>query len=438
MQRLRQDISLMDSVAISLSASVGVSVFSILAPTVRIAGPGVMVSLTLAAIPMFIFGLVYAFLSSAVPVSGACYVWPAKFVHPYVGFLVTWLRITSSAGSLHLLAVVFVGYLSKLVTVSALPTMFLLLTSVFLLNLAGVFLLGRAVTILVVIKLAVLFMFVLLGLGQIMASHFIPVLPGGAWGVLAVLPMMASLFGGIESAAEAGEEVRDARTTISRGIAISVVLALAVYFGVAVVTIGTLGSSATAASSAPLFDAGARFLGSFTAPLLLIVALASILAALNTAFLVFSRFLFAMGRSRALPAAFGKVHAERGTPYVAVICAYACGIGSLLLPSSLAFLFLAVSLPSLLKYGANCLAAYRMVSRHPEIHAQAALRLSRPVVRVVSLFGIVCAVAMAASGIEADWKPYAILLTWAAVGTVYWRLRKRVPAGAFDLSLESY
>jgi len=117
------------------------------------------------------------------------------------------------------------------------------------------------------------------------------------------------------------------------------------------------------------------------------------------------------------------VHPRWGTPYVATTVVFGmCCIG-LLLPSNLIFLFLAVNIPILLKYGATCLSAVRVANRHPEIRANAGIPLQKRTVLAWAMAGIVCAVLVILLGLQADWRPYAVLSTWAIVGLVYYLVR---------------
>ncbi|HEY0339386.1 MAG TPA: amino acid permease, partial [Steroidobacteraceae bacterium] len=126
--RLREAMGAGDIVALGVSAAVGMSIFAITAPATAVAGPGMLISLALTAVPMSVFLVVYAFMGSAVPRSGSSYDWPARFVHPFLGFTVTWLRILGNAVSLGLMAVVFVSYLGKVVSIPEFPVMVGLLT----------------------------------------------------------------------------------------------------------------------------------------------------------------------------------------------------------------------------------------------------------------------------------------------------------------------
>jgi len=422
---LRKGITIVDVVALGVGASVGVSIFSIMAPAAKVAGPGLLLALVVAVVPMAVFAVVYAFMGSTVPRSGASYDWPARFVHPFVGFMVAWLRIVGNTGALIVLSLVLVSYARRVVPLPERPTMFALLLLFFLFNLFGVKVAAGVERVLVLVKILAFALFVALGISAVRAEHFTPQLAMGWGGVFAALPLLISLYMGIESATEVGEEIRDGTAVIAKGLAAATTLSALTYFAVSAVALGVLGAPALAASQAPLLDAGNVFLGRWATPLILGTAIAAIGTSINAIFMTFTRFLFAMGRDGVLPAALASVHPRWGTPHVATTVAFGCSLLGLLLPSSLVFLFLAVNIPTMLKYLSNCWSAERLVTNHPELRERARFRLGRRAVKAWSYTGIAFALIIIAAGVEADWRPYAILAGWAVVGTAYWLLRGR-------------
>ena len=103
----------------------------------------------------------------------------------------------------------------------------------------------------------------------------------------------------------------------------------------------------------------------------------------------------------------------------------ACAVG-LLLPSGLTFLFLAVNVPTLFKYGAVCLSAIRASKRHPELHATARFRLGRRAVVAWAVLGMTASALVLLLGLGTDARPYLALSVWATVGFgVYFFGRRR-------------
>ena len=426
---LRKDVRMIDIVTLGAGAAIGVAIFSIFAPAAALAGPGMLISMALAAIPMCVFAFVYAFMGTADPRSGASYVWPSRYISPFAGFLIGWLRILASTGVMVLLATVLVQHWMRVIALPLKPTMAVVFGVFFVLNIRGVAVATRVQTALFVLMTLALGLLMVGSAGHLDLRNFLPVLPHGWAGVLAAIPLLVSLFLGIENAVEVGEETRDARTTLGRAIAICVGTILVIYVGVSVATLGVLGSAALSASDAPLLDAAGAVFGPAAQDLILVAATLALAKSLNATLLIFSRYLFAMGRDGVLPSALGKIHPRWGTPYVAVTVAFACCLLGLLLPSNLVFLFLAANLPTLLKYLGTCVSVLRILKHRPDIYEGAGFRPDRGRLAAMAWVGVGCAVGIVLAGITTDWRPYAVLLGWACLGSVGWLgIRRRAEA----------
>ncbi len=421
---LAKGIDLWGVVALGLGTAVGVSIFSAIAPAARIAGPAMLLSALLAALPMYLIAVSYAFLGSACPVSGASFVWPARFLHPVWGFYIGWARIVANIGAIVVLALVLVKYASMLVPLPTKPTMLAVLLLAFVANLFGVHIATRVQKVLLVGMLLLFAIFVVWGgATAVDATRLRPVFPHGAHGMIAAIPLLMGLFFGIEAATEAGAEVADSRRTIPLGIALSIGSATLLYLAVGFVALGVLGGNALGASEAPILDVARRFMGPAATPLVVLAAILSIGKSLNALFAMFSRSLYAMGRSGMLPRVLGRIHPRWQTPHVALIAVFLLGCVGLLLPMELTFLFLAVNIPNLLKYGSICLAAARVVDRHPDLYDAAAFRFGRRTMRGFGYAGAACSTALVFVGMEADWRPYVLLLGWMLCGFCFLAIR---------------
>lgn len=424
--KLAKGIDLWGVVALGLGTAVGVSIFSAIAPAARIAGPAMLLSALLAALPMYLIAVSYAFLGSAYPVSGASFVWPARFLHPAWGFYIGWARIVANVGAIVVLALVLVKYASMLVPLPTKPTMFAVLLLALLANLFGVRIATRVQKVLLVGMLLLFAVFIVWGgASAVEIGRLQPVFQHGVHGMVAATPLLMGLFFGIEAATEAGAEVADSRRTIPLGIALSIGSATLLYLAVGFVTLGVLGGDALGASDAPILDAAKQFMGPAATPLIVLAAVLSIGKSLNALFAMFSRSLFAMGEAGMLPRALGRVHPRWQTPHIALIAVFLLGCAGLLLPMELTFLFLAVNIPNLLKYGSICLAAARVVERHPDLYDAAAFKLSHRAMRGFGYAGAACAMILVFVGLEADWRPYVLLLFWMLCGSCYLMTRPK-------------
>ena len=426
---LSQGVGLTGVVALGLGTAVGVAIFSVIAPASALAGPGALVSVLLAALPMFVIAVTYAFMGSALPASGASYEWPRRFIHPAVGFFIAWLRIAGSISALLVLAFVLTRYLRMAIEVPTRLTMFAVFAMVFASNYRGIAIAARLQTILMAALVALFIVFAAWGTAHVQLVHFEPLLPNGLSGVLAALPLLVGLFFGIEAATEVGEEIKHARRVIPLGIGLSIASALTLYLLVTSIALGVAGAPALAEAEAPLLSAAAIFMGPLAKPLIIAAAVIAIGKSLNALFLIFSRNLFAMARAQALPAALARIHPRFGTPHRAVSVVFGvCTLG-LLLPLNLVGLFLAVNVPTLLKYAATSIAATRVVKQHHDIYQAARFKLRPTAMLRWAWASAAAAVAVVLLGLQADWRPYAVLAGWAAIGMVYYAFQGRPTNG---------
>ena len=422
---LSQGIGLWGVVSLGLGTAVGVSIFSAVSPATAVAGPAMLLSVLVAALPMYLIAVSYAYLGSAIPVTGASFVWPSRFLSPLLGFIIVWMRIIGSMGAIVILALVLVRYVAMLVDVPTKPAMVVVLLMALLANLAGVRFAARFQTTMIA-GLVVLFLgFCLWGALSVDPANFEPFAPRGEISILIAAPLLMGLFFGIEAATETGAEVVNGKRSIPLGIAIAIGSATILYVAVGVVAVGILGGDALAVSEAPILETAEVFMGPVAIPLIVAAAVVAIGTSLNAIFAVFSRSLLAMGEAGLLPPVFARVQSRTQVPHVALIAVFALGCFGLLLPMELTFLFLAVNIPNLVKYGSICLVAARVARRHPEIHEEAGFQPSRANVVRLGFAGTTCAFLLIVVGFQADWRPYALLLGWAVAGLLWYAFMRR-------------
>ncbi len=425
--KLKQGVTLIDLVMLGAGTAIGAAIFSVLGPAAQVGGNGILIAVGIAAIPMALFGLVYAYMASALPRTAASFEWQREFSHPLIAFAIVWMRILANAVVMIILAKVLVNYLGMVLPLPAKPAMAGFFLVIFALNYFGVAIAARAQTVLMLLLLAVFALFVISGAPQFKPGLLIAAIQGGWAPIALVLPLMIQLFLGIETATEVGEEVKDSARVVPIGIALALALTVLVYGLVAFTALSLAGAPTLAASKAPLLAAAKISLGPWATPVIVIAAALALTKSMNAVFMVFARFLYAMGRAGVLPESLGHVHPRFGTPDVATIVALGVTMAGLLLPDSLLFLLLAVNVPTMMKYFGSCLAAYNVARLHPEVHAKARLRFSKRTVIALSLAGMIASAGIAAAGLGTDMRPYLLLGAWLSVGLVYYAIRTRSP-----------
>jgi len=423
--QLRHGVRLIDLVMLGAGTAIGASIFSVLGPAAQVGHEGILVACALAAVPMVLFGLVYAYMASAVPRTAASFEWQRQFTHPLIAFGIVWLRILSNAVVMIVLGTVLVNYLGKVIEIPGKPVMFALFLAVFALNYLGVAIAARAQTVMMLMLLAVFAIFVVAGAPSLKPQLIADSMSVGWLPIVVALPLMIQLFLGIETTTEVGEEVDDPKRVVPLGLALALILTVVVYLAIAFTALSLVGADALASSDAPLLTAAEAALGGWAMPVIVTAAVLALSKSMNAVFLVFSRFLYAMGRAGVLPEPLGRIHPRFGTPHVATMVAFAACCLGLFLPSSLLFLLLAVNIPTMMKYLGSCLAAFNVARKHPEVHAQARLKFSKGTVMALAVVGMVAAVIIASLGLTSDWRPYVLLGGWLVAGLIYYAIRKR-------------
>ncbi|ASG24295.1 APC family permease [Nitrospirillum viridazoti] len=427
---LKQGVTLIDLVMLGAGTAIGAAIFSVLGPATQVGGAGILVAAGLAALPMVLFALVYAYMASAVPRTAASYEWQRQFSHPVIAFSIVWLRVLSNAVVMIVLGRVLMNYLGMVLPLPAVPVILGLFTLIFALNYLGVAVAARAQTVLMIMLLGLFAVLVVSGAPAMKPELFVQAVTGGWTPILAALPLMIQLFLGIETATEVGEEVKNAKVVVPWGIALGLLLTVVVYVAVSFTALSVVGPEALGTAKAPLLMVAQATLGRWATPLIVTAAVAALIKSMNAIFLVYARFLYAMGATGVLPAPLGRIHPRFGTPHMATAVAFLASCTGLFLPDSLLFLLLSINVPTMMKYFGSCLAAYNVADKHPEVRAQARLRFSPGLVKALSALGMLAAIVIAALGFGTDWRPYALLAIWLALGLGYYaQTRRQRPAG---------
>jgi APA family basic amino acid/polyamine antiporter len=190
-------------------------------------------------------------------------------------------------------------------------------------NLTGIRLSGLTQILVVLLAVAALVGFGLLGAPHVTAARFSPFLPHGLIGVVsAALPAFLA-FAGFDMVAAAGEEVKEPERTLPRAILATLLIVLGMYLLVIVVAIGVMPWSALGSSPAPLVDAAHTVAGAAGAQLVAVAAVLTMAATTNAVLIVMSRVAFAMARDGLLPSPLAAVAARTGAPWIAILASSA-------------------------------------------------------------------------------------------------------------------
>ncbi|MFI8386885.1 APC family permease [Streptomyces sp. NPDC085540] len=320
---------------------------ALLAGTAGLASPA---ALLWCAVPMMGIVLAFRYLGRLDVNAGASYSWVGRALHPALGFLSGWALVVSAtlfmvAGSLpagaYTLSLFSDTWAQNQNLAAAVGAFWLLLMAGLVVKGARItaraqwVMTGVEVAILLVIGVAVL----IRGGGEQVFSWFwlfdVTDL-NGPEGFAGVALIAAFYFWGWDVTANLGEETSNSHRSSGTGAVLGVISVLVV-FEIVTIAVNLVMSQADirTSSGTVLADLGDAIWPGWGGKAMVIAVMLSTVATLETTLVQVTRTLFAMGRDRTLPAAFGRTHRQWQTPWVAVAAVSAVALVLLLSSSAL-------------------------------------------------------------------------------------------------------
>lgn len=329
---LKRSIGLWPLVALGIGSVIGTGIFIVLTEAVPKAGPAVLLSFVLAGITAALSALCYAELASAIPVSGSSYSYAYATLGEGVAFVVASCLLLEYGVSVAAVAVGWGQYLNELLhsgfgwslpeSISSppghggvlnVPAMVLvLLCAVLLLRGARESALANALMVLV--KLAILALFVVLAYGAFDSRNLTPFAPHGMAGVGAAASSIFFSYIGFDAVSTASEEVENPRRNIPLAIVISLVVVTTVYILVALAGVGAQPAEQFAGQEAGLAAILHRVTGQDWPALMFSAgAMISIFSVVLVVLYGQTRILYAMAKDGMVPPLFCRVN-RNGVP----------------------------------------------------------------------------------------------------------------------------
>jgi amino acid transporter/nucleotide-binding universal stress UspA family protein len=339
--KLSRDLSLFSVTMIGVGAMIGAGIFVLTGIAAGVAGPAILIAFLLNGIVALFTASAYAELGSSMPEAGGGYLWVKESLPQPSGFLSGWMSWMAHSVACSLYAVGFGAYFGELLTefqVHFVRSPYLekrilacgLLLLFAFINYRGAKETGKAGNIVTVLKIGILFLFIIIGSRVIAGepqrlAHFFPFFPKGFLGILTAMGLTYIAFEGYEIIAQSGEEIKEPEKNIRKAIFYSLIIVVPIYILVAFVALGVVNPGKM---SAWLFLAqgkeialvnAARSISQWGSFVLLAGGLLSTVSALNATIYSSSRVSFAMGRDHNLPPAFSRIHKKFKTPSGAIL-----------------------------------------------------------------------------------------------------------------------
>jgi len=431
---LKRSIGTFQLTMFGVGSTVGTGIFFVLSQAVPEAGPAVIVSFVIAGVAAGLAAICYAELASAVPVSGSSYSYAYSTLGEAAAMGVAACLLLEYGVSTAAVAVGWSGYVNKLLdnvfglkmphALSAAPWNsqpgLLNLPAIILIGLCAVLLIrgasesAKVNAIMVLIKLAVLVMFVAIAFSAFDAGQFTDFAPFGVAGVGSAAGTIFFSFIGLDAVSTAGDEVRDPQRSMPRALIAALVIVTGTYVLVALAALGTQPWRDFAAQQ----DAGLATIldhvthGIWASTILAAGAVISIFTVTLVTMYGQTRILFAMGRDGLLPSRFATVHPRTMTPVTNTVIV---GIAASLLAAFIPLQNLAdmVSIGTLTAFIVVSLGVIVLRVRQPDL-PRAFKVPGYPVTPVLSV--VACAYILA----SLHWYTWLAFSGWVAVALVYY------------------
>ena len=417
-QRMKKELGLLDVFTIATGATLSGGFFLMPGLAAAQAGPAVVAAYLLAAVPLIPATLSIVELSTAMPRAGGVYYFLDRTMGPLagtIGGIGTWLALVLKVSFSLVGMGAYISLFLPGVPITPIAAGLAVLvggTVVFGASKSGI-----VQTVLVVGLLAILGVFVWVGVPDINPARFEGFWQAGGASVISTAGMVYISYMGIIKIASLSEEVKRPERNLPLGVFLSLFVSLVVYaLGISVM-VGVIPMPDLVRDLTPAATAARAVMGPWGAVLLSAAALLAFTAVANGGILSASRYPLAMSRDHILPASFRRL-SKGGSPYYAIAATVGVILAVLVLldPTKIAKL---ASTFQLLMFAMLCLAV--IVIRESRIEAYDPTFRS-PFYPWMQIFGIGASFWLI---IEMGWLPTAFTACLILVGFIWYRYYAR-------------
>lgn len=384
--------------ALGIGAIIGAGIFVLTGQAAaQYAGPSIALSFVLSGIGCAFAGLCYAEFAAMIPIAGSAYTYAYSTLGELWAWIIGWDLILEYLFGASTVAVGWSGYMVSFlrdfgITIPAalanaplvhdaqsglhfsgalinLPAMFIvaIMTAILV---VGIRESARFNSIIVLVKLCVIFLFILFGLSHINPQNWVPFIPPNqnefghfGWsGILRGAGVIFFAYIGFDAVSCAAQETKNPQRNMPIGILTSLAVATVLYIAVSLVLTGIvpyqkLGVPDPIAVGVDAAGVGLHWLR----PFIKVGAIAGLSSVILVLLMGQPRIFYSMAKDGLLPPAFAAIHTRYKTPYVTTIITGAfCALFAGLFPIGL--LGELVSIGTLLAFAIVC--AGVLVLRH--------------------------------------------------------------------------
>ena len=425
---LKRTLTAKDLTILGVGAIIGAGIFVLTGiAAAKYAGPAIVLSFVFAGIACALAALCYSELAAMIPVSGSAYSYAYATMGELMAWIIGWDLILEYALASSTVAIGWAGYLNSFLNSidvhlpSYLTTAYLadpaqgfinLPAVIIVLLLTGLLVVGIRQSaifnfVMVLIKLAVIVVFIIAGAGHIQTENWSNFTPFGFGGVLTGAGVIFFAYIGFDAVSTAAQEAINPKRDVPIGIIASLIVCTVLYILVAGVLTGVI-SYTELNVPAPIAVAVDHIGMSWLSPIIKLAAIAGLTSVMLVLLMGQSRIFYAMANDRLLPPLFAQIHPKFQTPHLStIVVGFAVALLAGFMP--IEKLGELVSIGTLFAFVLVCGGVLVLRSSHPELPRH----FKCPAVPVVPVAGILVCLGLMA-GLPFD--TWIRLLVWLLIG----------------------
>lgn len=335
--QLKKDLNSVDLYCIATGAMISSGIFILPGIAHAKAGPAVVLSYLLAGILSIAGILSTVELATAMPKSGGLYYFITRALGTEVGALagiLSWLSISFKTS----FALVGMAAFAKIfidinINIQLISIFFCLIFIA--INIKGIKEASKAQFILVVGLLALMTIYIVLGVPAINPLYFEPFAPAGIFAIFATAGFVFVSYGGLLEITSIAGEIKNPGIVIPKSLIYSTITVIIFYSGMVFVTSGILDPETLHNTLTPVSDASEIFLGHWGQIALSIAAILAFVTTVNAGIMSASRYPMALSMDGLMPKVFARLSTKSGTPVNSIIFTGIIIIASLFMPLEL-------------------------------------------------------------------------------------------------------
>lgn len=303
------------------------------------AGPALILSFIISGMACVFAALCYAELSAAIPISGSAYTFGYVGLGEIWGWIIGWDLILEYCVAVAAVSIGWSGYIVNILNIVGIHLPKALIAApasggiinlpaiLILAVIAGLLLLGakesaKLNNILVAIKLAVVVLFIVLGVSHVKPSNWHPFMPYGWDGVFSGAAIVFFAYIGFDAVATAAEEVKNPQKDLPKGIIYSLLICTVLYIVVSAILTGMVPYLDFKDNAAPVAYALSSVGIQWGSALVSVGAVCGITSVLLVMMYGSTRLFYALSRDGLLPKVFSEISDKSGSPTKSIVLVF--------------------------------------------------------------------------------------------------------------------